>query len=50
MVSKFSNIITVFNIDLPVSIKQLKTGEESNCTEIGYLGEITFFKQLSVIT
>ena len=37
MVQKFSNIITVFNIDdLPVSIKQLKTGEERNCTEIGW--------------
>ena len=37
LVQNFSNIITVFNIDdVPVSIKQLKTREESNCSEIGW--------------
>jgi len=37
MVQNFSIIITVFNIDdLPVSIKQLKTEEASNYTEIGW--------------
>ena len=31
------NTVTVFNIDdVPVSMKQLKTGEESNCSEIGW--------------
>ena len=37
LVQNFSNIVTVFNIDdVPVSMKQLKTGEESNCSEIGW--------------